>query len=40
MDARYTMGDLIQDHLHQVIGTYKFREKEASTDLSGQANPQ
>ena len=33
MDARYTMGAVIQDHLYQVIGAYKVREKEASTDL-------
>ena len=34
MDAKYTMGAVIQDHLYQVIGTYKVREKEAPTDLS------
>ena len=34
------MGAVIQDHLYQVIGAYKVREKEASTKLSGQANPQ
>ena len=31
------MGAVIQDHLYQVIGTYKVREKEASTKLSIQS---
>ncbi|MGB0324877.1 MAG: hypothetical protein ACPGGL_05010 [Phycisphaerales bacterium] len=40
MDARYTMGDLIQDHLHQSINPNEVREKEESGGLNGHASLQ